>query len=289
MAADDDPFGDADGLAAIDALEEAVDQFLDAAAQEDADRRRVLQILARTFPRLTHLDSFRAELESAGGRVDTPGWARMPDPVYWDDSGRPFTVIHGESVWLERQAQDQHPLLDYVGFGRRFGARAIDVVFIYALAFGAAVVLGLFAGITGNQALIARMSGDVSAAGFAAALVASLLFYVVAEAVHGSTPGKMILGMSVRSEDGGPCTVWQAAKRSLGFYVVDSILWGIPAAFCMRRSPLQQRIGDLWAKTVVVRTHSLPVEQRRSGALFAGATLAASLCYVSLITLSWFL
>lgn len=286
VAADDDPFGDADAAAAIETLERTVGAFLDGAVETEADEAAVLGVLARRYPRLTHLKSFRAHLETACGR---PDWIDTPDPVYWDDCGRPFTVVNGESMWLEDRLQGERPLFDYASFGRRLAARVIDMFFMNVLALTAAVALGLFAGLTGNEAVLGRISGDLSFGGLTAAVTASVLFYVVAEAVHGSTPGKMVLGMTVRSENGMPCSLAQAVKRSLGFCFVDGWFWGIPAAASMRRSPLQQRIGDVWAKTVVVRTHSLPPEQRPLGAVFIGATLAASLCYVPLVGLSWFL
>lgn len=206
----------------------------------------------------------------------------MQETVYHDASGRAYAVRDGVSVWLDTPV---YPQFEYVGFGPRFGARAIDLVITYVLAIVVATALGFFAGFTGNQPLIARLTDAASAATFAISLIASMAFYIAAESMHGSTPGKMVLGMRVVSEDGAACSFVQALKRSVGF-LVDGLFFGLPAAATMSKSARQQRIGDTWAKTVVVKARSLQPEQRRSGALFAGALAAACLAYAVLAALS---
>ena len=72
--------------------------------------------------------------------------------------------------------------------------------------------------------------------------------------MNGQTPGKRLLKLRVIREDGRPVTFWEAAARNLlrnfdmmplPFYSI-----GLIAVFVSRRD---QRVGDLFAGTVVVR------------------------------------
>jgi uncharacterized RDD family membrane protein YckC len=74
---------------------------------------------------------------------------------------------------------------------------------------------------------------------------------------NGQTPGKRMMKLRVIREDGRPVTMWEAVARNLlrlfdtfpGFFVpIYSV--GLIAVFMSRRD---QRIGDLFAGTVVVR------------------------------------
>jgi hypothetical protein len=56
--------------------------------------------------------------------------------------------------------------------------------------------------------------------------------------------------MRVVMEDGTPCTFKAAFVRALYMYI-DGIFFGIPAYSSMKE-PLQQRLGDKTAKTLVV-------------------------------------
>ncbi len=89
--------------------------------------------------------------------------------------------------------------------------------------------------------------------------VISTFYFVFFEWVmNGQTPGKRLLKLRVIREDGRPITVWEAAARNLlrifdmfpmavvfPFYSI-----GLIAVFV---SPRDQRIGDLFAGTVVIR------------------------------------
>lgn len=77
---------------------------------------------------------------------------------------------------------------------------------------------------------------------------------------NGQTPGKRLLKLRVIREDGRPITFWEAAARNLlrifdtfpGF-VIPIYSVGLITIFMSRRD---QRIGDLFAGTVVVRERS---------------------------------
>lgn len=213
----------------------------------------------------------------------------MDEAIYRTADGRAYTVRDGVSVWLDEISTAAQPAYEYVGFGLRFAAKLIDTALTYLLGFltGAFVFLfaSVVAGLTGAASpLSTEPLGSVTPTVFFLSAVAVVVFDVLAEGVHGSTPGKMILGLTVRSTDGGYCGFGQALKRALGFYV-DSLFFGIPAFSSMRGSSLKQRIGDRWAHTVVVRNRSIDPGQRRSGLRFLASTTAACLgfCMVTVL------
>jgi hypothetical protein len=103
----------------------------------------------------------------------------------------------------------------------------------------------------------------------------SLLFQTICQGWHGCSPGKRMLGIVVLQEDGSPCAPFQALKREIAFFV-DSLFFGIVAKLRMSESHLQQRIGDSWARTVVVYRRSAPAHSLRSGLRFATVLFLAS-------------
>ena len=93
---------------------------------------------------------------------------------------------------------------------------------------------------------------------------------------HGSTIGKRLLGIQVLNEDGGRCSLTQAAKRSLAF-LWDGLFFGLIGIVAMNGDPRRQRNGDDWAGTVVVRRASVPPASQRSGnELFAAFLMAVA-------------
>ncbi len=180
----------------------------------------------------------------------------------------------------EASAPPALPSLEYVGFGLRGAAQLLDFVINYLLTIALAVALGIAVGfisrLTGRsvEPFIEQMN-RMSVARWALYSIAGMAYHILGEAIHGSTPGKMILRITVRSSDGGYCGFGQALIRSLAFWI-DSLVFGLPALISMRGSPSRQRLGDKWAGTVVVRIRSLEGSQRRTGACFLEATLAAS-------------
>jgi uncharacterized RDD family membrane protein YckC len=173
--------------------------------------------------------------------------------------------------------------LEPAGFGVRAGARVIDMVIHNVVAvvvtFGLAFVVAIYAAIAQvpGQELIERL-GRMTVLSILAALVASVAYHWVAEGLHGSSPGKMILGLAVLSEDGQPCGSRAALLRSLAFFV-DGLVFGVPAYTSMRDSPQQQRYGDKWARTIVVRRRSVPAAHLRSTLRFNLALLLALTSY----------
>jgi uncharacterized RDD family membrane protein YckC len=72
-------------------------------------------------------------------------------------------------------------------------------------------------------------------------------------ATRGRSVGKMVMGLRVVSEDGGPERFRQALFRALASVVEIWMLLGSPAVICSMLSPKAKRIGDIFAGTVVIR------------------------------------
>jgi uncharacterized RDD family membrane protein YckC len=97
--------------------------------------------------------------------------------------------------------------------------------------------------------------------------------HVCAEGLHGSTLGKRICGLTVISENGTPATLPGALKRNIAYFW-DALFFGLIAARKMSESPRNQRYGDVWGGTQVVRLSSLDASARRSWLRFLLATSA---------------
>jgi uncharacterized RDD family membrane protein YckC len=71
-------------------------------------------------------------------------------------------------------------------------------------------------------------------------------------ATRGRSVGKIVMGLRVVSDDGGPERFRQALFRALASVVEIWMLLGSPAVICSMLSPKAKRIGDIFAGTVVI-------------------------------------
>ena len=167
----------------------------------------------------------------------------------------------------------------YPSFGDRLGGRVLDTILHYVVGFAVVIFIGIVAAVV--QALggpsvdetIARMDGE-GAWPFITGLLGIVLYGTLCEGLFGSTPGKYILGMVVLNEDGTRCTLTAAFKRSLALFV-DTLFFGVIAWSAMKESPKKQRVGDKWAKTIVVKRASVPQGMLHRPLRFAVVLLVA--------------
>jgi uncharacterized RDD family membrane protein YckC len=134
--------------------------------------------------------------------------------------------------------------------GRRYLAFGID----WLISGTAVGVLAFFAGIA--LAIGGASQSAAEQMGSLIGIVGNLLvlgYLVLSEAYFGTTIGKRALGLRVLQVDGNRITLVQALIRNLLLFV-DVLFFTLPAFISMRNSDLHQRIGDLGAKTVIVRT-----------------------------------
>jgi uncharacterized RDD family membrane protein YckC len=160
-------------------------------------------------------------------------------------------------------SQAAAPALEYVGVGRRFLAVIIDAIILL-------IIEGIIPLINGMiVSAILHSSGVITANADRWGTFISLLqiiiipfvYHIAMEAMLGATVGKMVLGISVVKLDGSPISWKEAIVRNLlriidllpmPFLMVPYLL----AALLVWTSPKQQRLGDLVARTVVVRRSS---------------------------------
>lgn len=117
------------------------------------------------------------------------------------------------------------------------------------------------------------------------ALMGSIAYHFFCEGIHGATLGKFLCGIRVVSEGEKPPTLRGAFLRTIAFYI-DAIFFGIIGYTSMMKSPLNQRYGDLWAKTVVVKVSELPPEQEKTTQTHFLIGLVAGLaCWVTLLAI----
>lgn len=84
--------------------------------------------------------------------------------------------------------------------------------------------------------------------------VLAMVGYPVAieTATRGRSLGKIVMGLRVVSDDGGPERFRQALFRALASVIEIWMMLGSPAVICSLLSPKAKRVGDLFAGTVVV-------------------------------------
>lgn len=153
-------------------------------------------------------------------------------------------------------------MLEGVSFGPRVGARLIDLVVHYIVALVSGVIFGILLGIVAvvkhlPVEELTRKVSEISIAGLILGILGAIAYDTLCEGLGGATLGKRMLGMAVVKEDTSPCDVRAAAIRSFA-YLIDSLFFGLVAYLQMNKSPQQQRHGDHWAGTLVVRLASLP-------------------------------
>jgi uncharacterized RDD family membrane protein YckC len=78
------------------------------------------------------------------------------------------------------------------------------------------------------------------------------LYFVVLEGINQATPGHDILKLKIVKTKGERIGVTDALKRRI-VDMIDIAFYDVPALICICNTQKFQRIGDLWADTVVVK------------------------------------
>jgi len=128
---------------------------------------------------------------------------------------------------------------NFAGFWRRLVAFMIDstIVTIIFVVLCVIAALAFFFGATSadNNAWINDLANPK---GFSSVLLLIMVFYIAINTAYftyfhgatGRTPGKMLLGLQVYSDDGTPISFGTAFLRAVG-YLVSSLLGTIPIGF----------------------------------------------------------
>ncbi len=168
------------------------------------------------------------------------------------------------------------PLATYSSRGRRVTALVIDMATSAAgaVAVGVACALGMaMQGLSRVQ--IERTLHPGAGRSVAAAVVALVVYRTVAEGVGDATLGKLVCGLRVRQHGDLVRCGWRSALIRSSALLIDLSFFGLPALSSMHDDPKLQRLGDVWAGTVVVRAHDLPTRQSGDlGRAVGGVALA---------------
>jgi uncharacterized RDD family membrane protein YckC len=193
----------------------------------------------RSFvPSLTRLPIEQEERggQPSSGSQQQPGFPPLQQPL----------VDQSQAAGQQPYGQVQ---LQYAGLGLRFLAYGIDVT-INSLVDVMIIVVAV--------ALSPNAPGVL---GLVSTLLIVLLFFgyfIVLEATRGATLGKMALGLRVVKTNGTPITWSDSLIRNL-LRLIDGLFSYLVGAMLIWASPLNQRLGDRAARTVVViRPRTLP-------------------------------
>ena len=158
-------------------------------------------------------------------------------------------------------------------------ARLIDAVYGIAVGFCGGIVAGVILVVLEKTGWVAtgweQRVGGLNLAGWGLGILGSLIYQCLTEGLYGASLGKLACGLRVVTEAAQPIGFAQAFKRSLAYYW-DSLFFGLVGYSSMKESELNQRYGDHWARTVVVKSRDVPAESRRGWEMFALAFVVGS-------------
>ncbi|WP_299768403.1 RDD family protein [uncultured Dokdonia sp.] len=128
--------------------------------------------------------------------------------------------------------------------GRRIIAGGIDYTIIYTLSFFTMMLLGIQVNFDYNQL---NDAFSLIPIGF------WLLMTVIIEITAGATIGNLLVGLKAIPINGQyrKLTFLESFKRHL-LDPADMFFFGLVGFIVIKNTPYNQRVGDLWAKTMVI-------------------------------------
>ena len=190
---------------------------------------------------------------------------------------------------------DTKPVTQGAGFWIRALARIVDMAYGYVMGFVAGVLGSIALAILQQLSIVeygwlARVSRDRWLL-VLASLVGGICYQTLCEGMCGASLGKVVCGLRVLSEDCSPCGLKQALIRSLAYYI-DGLVFGVVGYFEMTKTRMEQRHGDRWAQTLVVRTSQVPEASKPTGfrfflAIALGSALWIFFLFVAYIALGF--
>ena len=160
-------------------------------------------------------------------------------------------VPYGQQPYAQVQYGYGQAATAYASVWIRFAALLIDGLILTV----AAVIIGAIVGF-----LIAAVAQNSNGLAIGLSLILDLIYVVLffgyfayMEAIQGGTFGNKALGLRIVKEDGGPIGWSEAIIRTL-LRIVDHFFGGLVAFICILSSEKKQRVGDMVAKTIVIKT-----------------------------------
>ncbi len=117
----------------------------------------------------------------------------------------------------------------------------------------------MFAGPLGPFTFLGMMAGSIAWA------FALLLLFSISEGYWGVTPGKWLAGIRVIGTDLAPCGFWRALIRNF-LKFVDGFFNFLVGILMVAYTPDWQRLGDLAARTIVIRGRPSDLQSLRPAA-----------------------
>jgi len=202
-----------------------------------------------------------------------------------DESMFPEEIKHEEEPPANRYSGGQFA-------GKRFGIRAIayiiDTIFMMVINYGMSITFGIVIGIAavaaGREPVFDPDSSSAACLNLILYVLLVLSYFALFEGLYGASPGKLILSMRVVKDDGSPCNMGAALTRGLWRFI-DSFIFGLVAYVTMAK-PLQQRLGDKRAHTVVISKNDMLPGSNRDWPMFLIALaffIAAESVVISII------
>lgn len=151
---------------------------------------------------------------------------------------------------LEKSVSVKPAEPEYQGVGIRFLATIIDLTIIFMITILAYTFL-LIPYMDQSQKTGALYS-TVLFISTSFLLVFPFLYYIILEGWKGATAGKMICQIRVVKEDCSQCDIKSSIIRNL-FRLIDGISGYLVGAIVIWSSDKKQRLGDIIAKTVVIK------------------------------------
>ena len=82
-------------------------------------------------------------------------------------------------------------------------------------------------------------------------IIAWVIYFPIIESINGQTLGHKLLGIKVVTLKGNEISFKQSFKRRI-LDLIDAQFFGIIAVIIIKNTPTNQRLGDLWSKTLVI-------------------------------------
>ncbi len=82
-------------------------------------------------------------------------------------------------------------------------------------------------------------------------LIFWFVYLIVIEFAFNASVGHLILGLRVVKIDGSKIKFIDSLKRHLVDFI-DFFFFAVPAILLIKNTSLNQRLGDIWAKTIVI-------------------------------------
>jgi uncharacterized RDD family membrane protein YckC len=182
-------------------------------------------------------------------------------------------------------SMEEHLANASAGFGIRFLARFVDLLYGLAIGlvtgFGSGIILAILGAMHKlPEDWVERLRAGSRFHMYGFGILGSYVYFALSEGIGGTTIGKLASELRVVQTDGQPCTIAGAFKRDL-LYHWDALFIGLIGYASMKDSPTNQRYGDVWAYTVVVKKDRFGLTSPSNGKIVAGiviGTMAMMLC-----------